>query len=220
MQDHPPSRDAGSELDPAAKPARPPIPWVCGALILASVSVFGAERALHVDAPELGALFGPLVAAGQWWRLLSYGVVHAGLLHLGVNMFMTVSLGVPIERRLGSVRFLQTTLVAGLGGAAFPLIFAPKNPVVGASAIIFGWAGAIVPLLDRRNVRQFGSWLLLNLLFSLLPGISLAGHLGGFVFGLGCGALLRWQAPRFSMLAPLLAALAGGAALIAAYRGG
>ncbi|GAC1531572.1 MAG: hypothetical protein NVS3B10_26960 [Polyangiales bacterium] len=88
----------------------------------------------------------------------------------------------------------------------------------GASGMILGWAGLIVPLLSRDNLARFGRFLLLNALISFLPGVSWQAHLGGFVAGLACGLLLRFQGKRFSTLAPVLVGVTTIVALWAAYR--
>ena len=113
--------------DPAAAPAEP-FPWVCAAIIVTAVLVyalrlyFGSRADPRADrlAIELqfGALYAPAVARGEWFRLITYAFSHGSPVHLGFNMFATTALGVPLERRIGSARFLQVTFVTGLGAAA------------------------------------------------------------------------------------------------------
>ncbi len=215
-------------------PPRLPVPWACAVLIAGSVVVFAASRYALVRFPprspqqqldlllKFGALYAPSVREGQWWRLVSYAFAHGSLIHLAFNMFAATALGVPLERRIGSVRFAQLTLVTCLGSAALITLF-PRGhvaPTVGASGVIFGWAAALLFLLSRDQVRELGKMLLLNVVISLMPGVSWQGHLGGFLFGLPCGLLLRMDPARFSTRMPPLAAAAAALAVWGAYRAG
>jgi len=166
-----------------------------------------------------GALFGPLVQKKQWWRLISYAFVHGGPLHLGMNMLVAYQMGIPLERRLGSARFAEISLVTCLGGAAGVMLFAPTAVTIGASGMILGWAGLLVPLLSRENLRRFAGFLLLNALISFLPGVSWQGHLGGFLAGVACGLVLRFEGKRFAQVVPALIGATGFLAIWAAYRG-
>lgn len=207
---------------PSASIAAPklPVPYVTIAIIATSCLAFAVDAAIeHAPVGSLALLAGKLVQKRQWWRLVSYAFVHAGALHLGMNMFVAYQMGPPIERRLGSVRFAEASLVTCLGGAAAVLLLAPvESAAVGASGMILGWAGMIVPLLDRKNLAQFGRFLLINALISFIPGVSWQGHLGGFVAGLACGVVLRLRPQLFSTVAPVLVAATAIAGLLGAYR--
>ena len=50
---------------------------------------------------EEGALYGPFVANGEWWRLVTGGFLHANLMHLGLNMFLLYLLSKELEPTLG-----------------------------------------------------------------------------------------------------------------------
>ncbi|MBI2395306.1 MAG: rhomboid family intramembrane serine protease [Deltaproteobacteria bacterium] len=217
---------------PDAKAARAPFPWVSATLIATAVLVFALQTYVERRWPpktradelaltlKFGALFGPSVRDGEWWRMLSFAFAHGSTLHLAFNMMATSALGVPLERRIGSLRFLQLSFVVCLGSAALVLL-APRAvpaPTVGASGIIFGWAGALLFLLGRAQVRELLQMLILNAAISLLPGISWQGHLGGFLFGLPCGLVLRRDPQAFSARAPIFAAAAGALAIYATYR--
>ncbi|MGZ6092803.1 MAG: rhomboid family intramembrane serine protease [Polyangiales bacterium] len=208
-------------------PQKPPIPWVSGFIIVVSVAVHlvqigmiakGIPRGTIIF--KLGALYAPLVREGQWWRLLTYAFVHGSLMHLGFNMLATYALGVPLERRIGTARFLPLSLATCLGSAAV-IICVPRGapmPTVGVSGVIFGWAGALLFLVSRAQMRELGKMLLLNAVISLLPGVSWQGHLGGFLFGVICGFLLRVDPARFSARVPILVGLGGVLSLWGAYR--
>ena len=135
---------------------------------------------------EHGALYGPLVAHGDWYRLLTAAFLHYGPVHLGLNMLTLWWIGRPLEDWLGPVRYLLLYLVAGLAGSAGALIANPTAVTVGASGAVFGIIGAAVVLERQRTYVLGGSaitLLVLGLVLSFRPGISIGGHLGGLAGG-------------------------------------
>jgi membrane associated rhomboid family serine protease len=140
------------------------------------------------------ALFGPLVANGDWWRLITAAFLHGGLLHIGLNMLALVWLGAPVERYLGHVQYLALYLVSGLAGSAGALIVTPTAVTVGASGAIFGILGAllIIEYQATGNIAgQAFTLIAINLLFSFTAsGISIGGHIGGLIGGIGAALAL------------------------------
>jgi membrane associated rhomboid family serine protease len=158
------------------------------AIALLSFSRPGIERDF--------ALFGPAVEAGEWWRLLSGGFLHAGLIHLGFNMLILYQLGTILEPHLGRVRYATLYVVALLGGALGALLLSPNVFTVGASGAVYGLLGAMVVIMRRRGIdvmqSGIGGLLLVNLFITfVLPGISIGGHLGGLAAGAAAGAALE-----------------------------
>jgi membrane associated rhomboid family serine protease len=136
---------------------------------------------------EHGALFGPYVAQGDWYRLLSAAFLHYGPIHLGMNMLALWWIGRPLENWLGPVRYVLLYLVSGLAGSAGALVANPTGVTVGASGAIFGILGAAI-VLERQQTYVLGgsavTLLVLNLAFTFaVPGISIGGHLGGLAGG-------------------------------------
>ena len=136
---------------------------------------------------EHGALYGPLVAHGDWYRLLSAAFLHYGPIHLGMNMLALWWIGRPLEDWLGPVRYLLLYLVSGLAGSAGALIANPTGVTVGASGAIFGILGAAI-VLERQQTYVLGgsaiTLLVVNLAFTFtVPGISIGGHIGGLAGG-------------------------------------
>lgn len=222
------------ELPPAEQaPLRPPEsqrrPWVCWSIIALSVLMFlVGDRVLpsvtllapdgtYLRTLKPFALYGPLVREGHYWNLLGFNIEHGGAIHLLFNMSVVWTLGITFERELGSLRFLLLSLVTGLGSATFALVFNYNVETVGASGMILGWAGAMLPIATRQGQRELGVWLLQVAVISLLPGVSWAGHLGGFLFGIPCGVALRFGAKVYARAVPLLLAIAVATALIAAH---
>lgn len=126
----------------------------------------------------------------QSWRLLAAMFVHIGLQHFVLNMVTLYFLGRIAEDLFGSKAFLALYLLSGLMGNIFVLVFSPEAVAAGASTALFGIFGAIASLrfIARSPYIQYlsqsyTSLILVNILFSFMPGISLAGHLGGLVGG-------------------------------------
>jgi membrane associated rhomboid family serine protease len=137
-----------------------------------------------------GALYGPLVAAGDWYRLITAAFLHYGPIHLGMNMLALWWIGRPLEDWLGPIRYLLVYLVSGLAGSAGALIVEPEAVTVGASGAIFGILGAAI-VLERQGTYVLGgsaiTLLVVNLAFTFaVPGISIGGHLGGLAGGALC----------------------------------
>jgi len=141
-----------------------------------------------------GGLFGPSVDNGEWYRLITSGFLHAGILHLGLNMFALYILGTILEPGIGSVRFVAIYFVSLLGGSFGALLLDPREITVGASGAIFGLMAATFIVARGRGMdelaSQVGIFVVINLVFTIsIPGISIGGHLGGLVAG-GVAALL------------------------------
>lgn len=136
-----------------------------------------------------GALFGPLVADGEWWRLVTGGFLHSGLIHLGFNMYLLWMLGNMMEPELGQVRFGLLYLVALLAGSAGALLVEPNAVTVGASGAVFGLMAAAFLEMRKRGIDPMasgiGPLILMNLAITFIPGfnISIGGHIGGLVGG-------------------------------------
>jgi membrane associated rhomboid family serine protease len=134
------------------------------------------------------------VANGDWWRLITAAFLHANLLHLGLNMLALVWLGAPVERYLGHLQYLGLYIVAGLAGSAGALITSPTALTVGASGAIFGILGALL-IIEYQATGQIAgqafTLIVINLLFSFtMSGISVGGHIGGLIGGIGAALAL------------------------------
>jgi membrane associated rhomboid family serine protease len=104
-----------------------------------------------------GALFGPAVADGDWWRIVTAGFLHAGLLHLAFNMYFLWFLGALMENSIGKVRFAIIYFVSLLGGSFGALLLSPNAVTVGASGAVFGMMGAaIIGMRARRGPDAVG----------------------------------------------------------------
>jgi membrane associated rhomboid family serine protease len=133
-------------------------------------------------------LYGPFVAHGDWWRLVTSMFLHASILHIGFNMFALWAIGRTVEQYLGSLRYVGLYLVSGLAGSAGALLQAPHTPILGASGAIFGILGAMLIIewqVTGSLAGQAMSLIAINLVISFaIPGISWGGHVGGLIGGI------------------------------------
>lgn len=137
--------------------------------------------------------------------------MHAGLLHIGGNMLFLWVFGNNIEDRIGPIPYLAFYLVGGLAATAAHIALAPNStvPVVGASGAIAAVMGAYLVLYPKHRIhsviflgffvffRPVRAWLLLGFWFvsqfAIDPnsGVAWAAHVGGFVFGMLGGLVMR-----------------------------
>ena len=159
--------------------------------------------ALVTQPPEvlaLGALVPASVAGGEVWLLLSSMFLHAGFIHLALNMLSLYFLGSFVEVAFGRGRFLALYLTSGLAGGIAYLYFGDfDGSVVGASGAIFGLLGGVLGYSLRRGtfswqnplIRQLLILTALNLYFGFsVSNISNTAHIGGLVGGLAFGWLV------------------------------
>jgi membrane associated rhomboid family serine protease len=151
-------------------------------------------------------LVGVEVAAGEYYRLLTVMFVHAGILHIVLNMWALWVMGPTLERWLGHVRYAVLYVVAGFaGGVASYLFNSPIQPSVGASGAIFGVFGALL-VVARRMHFDVGGLVALIVINLLLPvfirgTIDWRAHVGGLVAGMVIGALFAY--PPASVRTPV-----------------
>ncbi len=133
----------------------------------------------------------------EWYRLVTSGFLHFGVLHIGMNMFLLYQLGQMLEPPLGRARFALLYAASLLGGSLGALVIQGDRGGLhgGASGAVFGLMAAAAIGLQRRGVNVFqtgiGATLLINLLLTFtIPGISIGGHVGGAVAGAICGAVM------------------------------
>ncbi|HEX6586549.1 MAG TPA: rhomboid family intramembrane serine protease [Solirubrobacterales bacterium] len=144
----------------------------------------GDEGSLIRDA----GTYGPSIADGEWWRVVTGGFLHAGFIHLLLNMYVLYIAGSMLEPAIGTPRFLGIYFVGLLGGAVGALLVDPNATTVGASGAIFGLMAAVIVVARGRGIEevasQFGLFVVLNLVLTFsIPGISVGGHIGGLIGG-------------------------------------
>ena len=158
---------------------------------------------------SFGANFGPLILAGETWRLFTSMFLHIGLMHLLFNSYALFIFGLEMERLYGPDRFITVYILSGLIGSLASFAF--RGPTVfsaGASGAIFGIIGMNLAYftIHRETFGQFGRQRMLNTLtiigINLVFGFTVAGidnfaHMGGLVAGFAMGYGL---APRYEVI--------------------
>jgi membrane associated rhomboid family serine protease len=197
---------------------QPSAPEVTRAIVAVNVLAYIAEIATsggfgNVSGTvfEKGALYGPLIASNhEYWRLVTGGFLHAGFLHIALNMYFVWMIGGALEPALGRARFAALYLTALLCGSFGALLVTPDTATVGASGAAFGLLGALIVEARSRGIDLWQSRLLpialINFVFTFtFGGISVGGHVGGFAGGLLVGILFdqadRRRLPRWVSLA-------------------
>jgi len=127
------------------------------------------------------------VAEGEWWRLITAGFLHAGLMHLLFNCLALYTLGTPFEALYGRTRYAILLLISLLAGSYASITFNAENQVsVGASGAIFGLFGALL-VVGRRlgaDTRSTLTLLAINTAIAIaIPNIDWRAHLGGLAGG-------------------------------------
>ena len=136
----------------------------------------------------------PGVSTGEYWRLVTVALTHAGLLHLASNMFCLWSFGPALENYFGKVRFTILFLASLIAASAASVYLGPHNTFkVGASGAVFGLLGALLVISKRvgLNYQSIVSTVVLNVIITFtIPQIDWRAHIGGLVAGSVIGYLL------------------------------
>lgn len=179
------------------------------ALLAANLAVYGLEALLGDPFVTAFALW-PLGFGFRPWQILTGAFLHAGLSHLGANMFGLWMFGRQVERALGGTRFtvlyFASAVAASLTQLAVTAWAAQRDPTLGASGAIFGILAAFALLFPRRVIVLLippiplpaPLFVLLYALFELYAGVSGAeagvahfAHLGGLAGGIA--VVRHWQ---------------------------
>ena len=165
---------------------------VTTAVFLSMFTRFGGDYQTGAAIYYSGGVIGEVIQMdpSQLWRLFTATFVHIGLEHFALNMISLYYLGRLAEDLFGSKAFLALYLLSGMMGNVFVAIFTPDAIAAGASTALFGLFGTIGALrfmvqssYIRHLSQSYTSLIVVNLIFSFMPGISMAGHIGGLVAG-------------------------------------
>ncbi|MBR5160986.1 MAG: rhomboid family intramembrane serine protease [Thermoguttaceae bacterium] len=154
---------------------------------------------------RFGADYGPLVAAGEWFRIITSAFVHIGFIHILFNMVILWQIGHVVERLYGNLLFLVVYLGSAVAGSLMSLTMNPLVISAGASGAIFGLFGALLAYMLRRHgaipkhmVRRIRNdaiaFVVFNLIYGMQAGIDNWCHLGGLLGGFFLGVIV---APPF-----------------------
>ena len=140
----------------------------------------------------------------EYWRLFTALFLHGGFVHLLFNLFALYVLGPPLERSIGTIRFVACYLISGLASGAGVMgltLIGLMQPVqlVGASGSIMGIVGAWAGFLMRyrhaphakRRLANIALIVAIQIAFDLsTPQVSMAAHLCGLIAGFFLGLIL------------------------------
>jgi rhomboid protease GluP len=187
------------------------VPFVMGACglvyvltLLASRGSIGMRGLLSLLSPNNQSLFlfgasgsVPVFVAGRWWTVLSAGWLHAGILHIVLNMMAMRQLAPPIAELYGTGRMVIIYTAGSVCGFAlssfagqFPgfLFLHGSSFTVGASASIAALIGALLCYGHRSGSSMARSYASTNVIMLIvmgfaMPGIDNYAHAGGFAGG-------------------------------------
>ena len=178
--------------------------FVYFAALVVMMVLFGGRQLMLPDMEALirmGSLNPYLFFAGrQFWRALTYGYLHIGLLHIGFNMLALMQVGSAIEEEFGGARFFALYTLAMLGGAAADLWMrgAAFTNIAGASGALFGLIGFGVSFAHfsggpagRAQRGFFLQWAIYGFAFGYVVGADNICHAGGFVVGAIVGFIIE-----------------------------
>jgi rhomboid protease GluP len=195
------------------------------AVLLVAMLFFGARQLLAPDSQMLlsiGALIPALFREGEYWRLITYGYLHIGLMHIAFNMFALMQVGPVLEEQVGRARFFVVYTLTLIGGGLADVIVRGSAVMIiaGASGALFGLIGFGMSYAHfyggyagqmQRNF--FIRWAVYGFLFGLMIGADNIAHAGGFITGAILGFLVERERIHRERFDPLWAALAGLCAL-------
>lgn len=167
-------------------------------LIFIIMCIFGVDFMSPTPESILawGANFRPSTLEREWWRLFTNFFIHYGIVHLVINMFALVYIGILLEPILGKIRFLFAYILTGLVASICSLWWYSFTVSAGASGAIFGMYGVFIAFLtssiiDRTARKDLLPSVLIFVGYSLLgglrEGIDNAAHIGGLLSGLIIG---------------------------------
>jgi membrane associated rhomboid family serine protease len=176
-------------------------------LIIAIAVAFGIEVATNSVGNDtallkLGALPDNGQLHGEFWRVATYSFLHFNWLHLLLNVGLLFWIGQIVEQQIGTGQGALLYFVSVLCSAAVILMVHNWHPkegaTVGASGGVFGLLGAALIIFYRQNGEprlKMRVWIVLAAGFgvSLLPDVSMAGHVGGMIGGVPLAFLTKVQ---------------------------
>ena len=140
---------------------------------------------------QFGAKFRHSILQGEWWRLVTAGFLHGGLIHIAMNSWVLYDLGPQVDEIYGTSRFVLFYTVSNIGGFLASAYWS-EAPSVGASAGLFGLIGVMIALGVGNKTSMGGAirgmyirYAIGGLLFGMLPQFHIdnAAHIGGLTAG-------------------------------------
>jgi rhomboid protease GluP len=186
--------------------------------LFAATSWLGRTMGESVALWAFGAKFGrSILLDHEYWRLVTAGFLHGGLLHIAMNSWVLYDLGAQVEEFFGTPRFLVIYFVGTVCGFYLSVRMNPGLSI-GSSAGIMGLIGAMVAFgvanrstVGRQIRNHYLRWVGYTLAFGLIGGFQIdnwahiGGLAGGFVVGYLGGTPIRSTHAREAMWRALAA---------------
>ncbi|XP_034677112.1 RHOMBOID-like protein 8 [Vitis riparia] len=154
---------------------------------------------------EMGALQQTFLANHhQTWRLFTCLWLHAGAIHLIINLSSVIFVGIHLEQEFGPLRIGMVYILSAFFGSLVAALFLQKSPAVGSSGALFGLLGSMLSGLICNwkvytdKLAALSALLLvavINFALGLLPYVDNFSNLGGFISGVLLGFVLLFS-PR------------------------
>ncbi|KAK9930632.1 hypothetical protein M0R45_027666 [Rubus argutus] len=149
---------------------------------------------------EVGALRRTFLTENhKTWRLFTFPCLHAGAIHLVINLCSVVFIGVHLEQEFGTFIAGVIYVLSAFNGTLVAALFVEKHPAVGSSGALYGLLGATLSALIQNwelytnKFTALASVLFVmigNFLLGLLPYVDNFSNVGGFVSGFLLGSVL------------------------------
>jgi membrane associated rhomboid family serine protease len=185
-------------------------------ILLINTGLFLAQQLNpHSGLDYWGSSIPAQAADGQWWRLITAGFLHGGVLHILMNSWVLFDLGAEVEQIYGTSRLIVFYFISTITGF-WANSHLSHYPAVGSSAGIFGLIGAMLAfgVTDKSSLgaavkAYYMRWVIYGAVISFLPGVAIWAHAGGFAGGFVAGYLAGTPRARLMWKEPLIRALAG-----------
>ena len=177
-------------------------------LIIGGGSFFGLFISGGGYLKEYGeASFDLVIKQGQWWRLLSCGYLHMGIIHLAGNLVALKFAGDKVEEKTGPVKLLLFyNLGTMLTALLWSLIF-KNGTMIGASLGIFVLLGMVCVWFIKGQGKQRVCFTVAEKRYLLIYGIvgcflgigTIVVHAIGFIIGVLAGfVMLKMNSRRMT----------------------
>jgi rhomboid protease GluP len=175
-------------------------------ILLINFGLFAATLALSMGAGDTNALMGidgqtlyrfgakwQVFQTGQWWRLVTAGFLHGGIIHILLNSWVLFDVGAEVEETFGAARMIVIYFLSTVFGFFVSSLWS-NSLSIGASAGIMGLIGAMIALGVRNRSNpaaaamrgMYVRWVVYMLLLGFVIGrIDNAAHIGGLIAGFG-----------------------------------
>ena len=164
-------------------------------MILSGVDFMAPD---NISLLKWGGNYRPVTLDGEWWRLITNCFLHIGIIHLFMNMYALIYIGILLEPILGTMRFISAYLLSGIIASVASIWWHDFTISAGASGAIFGMYGVFLAILTTKLIDKktreglltsISFFIGFNLLYGVKGGIDNAAHIGGLLCGIIIGYL-------------------------------